>query len=139
MNFWKKHILKVFFTYFLVYVLSPFCYMGNQPNENTIIASKTRHDTRNIRVIWELVFSEFFQPEDANDSSSDVRFLIKKARAVLRTDNILKISQSELTVSASEDDSINFLEPLIPLLQFTKLYYKAGFYTLFSGLSPPSV
>ena len=139
MNFWKKHILKVFFTYFLVYVLSPFCYMGNLPNENTIIASKTRHDTRNIRVIWELVFSEFFQPEDANDSSSDVRFLIKKARAILRTDNILKVSQSELTVSASEDDSINFLEPLIQLLQFTKPDYKAGFYTLFSGLSPPSV
>lgn len=138
MNLWKIQISKLFLTYFLLYVLSPFCYMANQSNENTAIAPKTKHNT-NIRVIWELVFLKLFQHEDTNDDSFNVRFLIKKSRAVLRTYNTLKMSQSELMVSASDDDIIPFLKPLIPLLQFTKSYYKADFYTLFSGLSPPSV
>ncbi len=138
MNFLGKSISKLFLAYFLIYVLSPFCFADNQLNVNTAITSNTEHNTSSIHVIWELVFSEIFQKENAEDNNVNVRAIIKKARAVLRADNSLKLAHSEFTPSI-QNDVVPLLEPLSTLMQFLTLNPQKGFCISFSGPSPPSV
>ncbi len=139
MNSQKKHIFKfLFLVYFLFYVVSPLCYAKERLNEGDVIAHTTKHETKNIRVIWELILSKLFQQDNTEDNPSNVHFFIKKARAVLGSNNITKIAQSESAISSLNEFSPPE-ESLIPLFQPIDLKPQDGIYSVSSGRSPPSV
>ncbi|MEW6214300.1 MAG: hypothetical protein AB1478_03720 [Nitrospirota bacterium] len=138
MKLGKRNFFKILFLiYFLLYVVSPICYVENRLNEDNKITRETGYDVKNVVFIWELIVSKLLQQENLIDKPSNVRFLIKKPRAVLDTDNITKVTQTESTTYL--DDPIPSLKPLIPLVQLPKPDSQDGFYLTFSGLSPPSV
>lgn len=135
----KRHIFGIlFFIYFLLYVVSPFCYAEDRLNENSTVTHAAKYDIKKIRVIWELILSKLSQKEDAEDSHSGVHFFIKKARAVLSSNNTVKASQSE-----SEVPPLNDHFPRVESVTFSAGVADAdpqkGFYSSFSGLSPPRV
>lgn len=139
MNCRKRYIFTfLFLIYFLLYVVSPLCYAEERLSEGGLITHATKHNTKNIRVIWELILSGLFQKENPEDRGPDVHFLIKKARAVLSSSNILKTAQQES--ESSYLSNFNFSgEVSPPLIHSVNIAPQKGFYRSFSGLSPPRV
>jgi hypothetical protein len=120
----------------LLYVVSPFCYAEDRISEDSTITHAAKYDIKNIRVIWELILSKLSQKEDTEDNRSGVHFFIKKAKAVISSNNTVKAAQSE-----SELPQLNDHFPRIESVTFSTVFANAnpqqGFYSLFSGLSPP--
>jgi hypothetical protein len=139
MNFRKRYIITfLFLVYFLLYVVSPLCYAEDRLSEDSTITHAAKHNTKNIRVIWELILSKLAQKEDTEDSRPGVHFFIKKARAVLNSNNTVKAAQSECAVS-SFNNLVFFEESLTPLFLLPEPIPQKGFHSSFSGLSPPHV
>lgn len=135
----KRHtITLLFLVYFILYVVSPLCYAEDRLSEDSTITHAAKYDIKNIRVIWELILSKLSQKEDREDNHSGVHFFIKKARAVLSSNNTVKAVKSE-----SEVLSLNNLFPRVEsvafYIEFTDADLQSGFYSSFSGLSPPRV
>jgi hypothetical protein len=139
MIFRKRNIIKfLFLIYFLLYVVSPFCYAEDRISEDSTITHTAKHNTKNIRVIWDLILSKLAQKENAEDNSSGVQFFIKKARAVLSSDNTVKAAQSESEVPPL-NDHFPRMESVTFSAEFTDADPQKGFHSSFSGLSPPRV
>jgi len=135
----KKHIFGVlFFIYFLLYVVSPVCYAGDSVNEKIIITHGAKQNLKNLHVIWELILSKIAQKENSENNGSGVQFFIKKARAVLTSNNTVKAAQSESDV-ISLDNLFSQMESVAFCIEFTDTDPRSGFYSSFSGLSPPRV
>lgn len=135
----KRHIITfLFLIYFLLYVVSPFCYAEDRLNEDGIITHAAKHDTKNIRVIWELILSKLSQKENAEDNSSGVQFFIKKASVVLSSNNTVKAAQSE-SEAPPLNDHFPRMESVTFSAEFTDVDPQHGFRSSFSGLSPPRV
>ncbi len=135
----KRYIITfLFLIYFLLYVVSPLCYAEDGLSEDSTIMHAAKYDIKNIRVIWELILSKLAQKEDAEDNSSGVRFFIKKGRAVLSSNNTVNVAQSE-----SEAPLFDVYYPRIEsgtlFAWVTDADPQHGFYSSFSGLSPPRV
>lgn len=135
----KRHtITLLFIVYFILYVVSPLCYAEDRLSEDSTITHAAKYGIKNIRVIWELILSKLSQKEDREDNHSGVHFFIKKARAVLSSNNTVKAVKSE-----SEVLSLNNLFPRVEsvafYIEFTDADPESGFYSSFSGLSPPRV
>lgn len=151
MNYRKRYFFTfLFLVYFLLYVVSPLCYANDRLSEGGLITHSTKHNTPlipplsrgelkgGVRVIWELILSGLFQKENPEDRGPDVHFLIKKARAVLSSSNILKTAQQES--ESSYLSNFNFSgEVFSPLSHSVNIASQKGFYRSFSGLSPPRV
>lgn len=139
MNCRKRYIfIFLFLVYFLLYVVSPLCYAEDGLSEDSTITHAAKHDTKKIRVIWELILSKLSHKENAEDSRSGVHFFAKKARAVLSSNNIVKASQSESEVPPL-NDHFPRMESVTFFTGFADADSQQGFYSSFSGLSPPSV
>lgn len=139
MIFRKRNIIKfLFLIYFLLYVVSPFCYAEDRLSEDSAITHAAKYDIKKIRVIWELILSKLSQKENADDSRSGMHFFIKKARAVLSSNNTVKAAQSESDVSPI-NDHFQRIESVTFSAVFTEADPQRGFYSAFSGLSPPRV
>jgi hypothetical protein len=151
MNFRKKYTITfLFLFYFLLYVVSPLCYAEDRISEDSIITHAAKYNTPlipplsrgelkgGVRVIWELILSKFSQKEDAEDGSPDVRFFIRKARAVLSSNNTIKVAQSE-SGAPPLNDHFQRIESVTFSAEFTDVDPQRGFYSSFSGLSPPRV
>jgi hypothetical protein len=139
MNCGKRYIFTfLFLFYFLLYVVSPLCYAEDRISKDSTITHAAKHNTKNIRVIWELILSKLSQKEDTEDSSSGVHFFIKKARAVLSSNNTAKAAQSESEVPPL-NDYFQRIESVTFSAEFTDADPQQGFYSSFSGLSPPRV
>lgn len=151
MNCRKRYILTfLFLVYFLLYVVSPLCYAEDGLSEDSTITHAAKYNTSlipplsrgelkgGVRVIWELILSRLSQKEDTEDSRSGLHFFIKKARAVLNLNNTVKAAQSE-----SEVPPLSDYFPRIESITFSAGIADAdpqcGFYSSFSGLSPPRV
>ncbi len=139
MQLCKRNIITfLFLFYFLLYVVSPFCYAEDRLSEDSAITHTAKYDIKNIRVIWELILSKLSQKENTEDSRSSVHFFIKKARAVLSSNNTVKAAQPE-----SEVPPLNDHFPRVESVTFSAWFTDAGpqhgFRSLFSGLSPPLV
>ncbi len=135
----KRHTITfLFLIYFLLYVVSPFCYAEDRISEDSTITHATKYNIKNIRVIWELIISKLSQKENAEDNSSGVQFFIKKARAVLSSNKTVKITQSE-SETLPIDDYSSRMESVTFFTEFTDADPQKIFYSSFSGLSPPFV
>lgn len=147
----KRHIITfLFLVYFLLYIVSPLCYAEDSLSEDSTIMHAAKYDTPlipplskgklkgSVRIIWELILSKLSQKEDAEDSRSSVQFFIKKARAVLNSNNTVKAAQSESAVPMLNDYSPQ-IESVTFSAEITDADPQQGFYLLFSGLSPPRV
>lgn len=147
----KRHIITfLFLFYFLLYVVSPFCYAEDGLSEDSTITDAAKYDTPlipplsrgelkgGVRVIWELILSKLSQKEDTEDNRSGVHFFIKKARAVLSSNNTVKAAQSESEVPPL-NDHFPQMESVTFSAEFTDADPQQGFYSSFSGLSPPRV
>jgi len=140
MKFQGKRIAVLLFSvYFLSYVLSPFCLAEDGIPESSLTSYKTNHNEKNIRVIWELILSNFFHEKNENENSrSNVQILIKKGRALVSSGNFVKLSPS----GSAEFDYNDIIFPLKYYSssdQHTKPEYQTGSYLSVSGLSPPSL
>ncbi|MEW6409586.1 MAG: hypothetical protein AB1488_05675 [Nitrospirota bacterium] len=136
MTFQKRHLFKfLFLIYFPLYVISPLCYAGEWLNEDYSIGYKTRHNVKNIQVVGALVFLNFFQQKDDENSQSNVYLMIKKPCAVLAPNTIVKLTHSVTAVFSSNNIFFS-LEPLISLVQSINSLPEDGYYLSFSGLSP---
>lgn len=138
MIFKKRHIFNfLFLFYFLFYAISPLCYSETQLDNPGAVTRETTHESKSIRLfLWEIIYSKIIQQKDASNNTCNIYF-IKKARAILGSDTITKITRE---YSAFTENTFILLETQLYItftLILSSLY--EGFYPLFSGLSPPSV
>ncbi|MFA5354694.1 MAG: hypothetical protein WC291_10730 [Thermodesulfovibrionales bacterium] len=136
----RRHIVSLaFLLCFLVYVLSPVCYAAESwdgPGEHgSITASKSPHK-KTLHPVWQLLFAGGKQ-DDAGDGPSTVRFLLKKARAVLVTSKS-QPEHEDLVVSPVTGVT-PFESPLPFVFSSPSPYPTKGALRSFSGLSPPCV
>ena len=138
MIFRKRNIFNfLFLVYFLLYVISPICYAEDGLNEKFIIAHETKQDTKNLRVIWELILSKLLRKDYSENNDSGVQLIIKKARAVLSSNNITKTAQAEFEVADNAATPYAVSSDVLSPLADPKP--QNGSYLSFSGLSPPVV
>ena len=137
MDIRKRHRFSlIFLIFFCCYVISPFCYVDNQLNQTGEILNKTNLDIKRMGVVWEFLISKLFNKENTEDSRPNVKFLINKARAVLSSNSIEKISFAKYLLSYT----INLTNPEGSYADTDKLSSPspdAGYILTFSGLSPP--
>ncbi|RJQ56807.1 MAG: hypothetical protein C4526_00865 [Nitrospiraceae bacterium] len=137
MNILKKNIFILLFSvYFLFYILSPLCLAEDGIPESSSDSFKTTLNAKNIRVIWEMVLSDFFSSSEDESGRANVHILIKKARALVSSNSIVKQTPSE----SSEFDCSDFAftRGFYSLSdRYTKPEYRTGSYSSVSGLSPP--
>lgn len=139
MRFRKRHALTMLFSvYFLLYVLSPFCFTKVSLSDSSENAYQLNLSIKELRVVWELFLSGTDKQNDTEDSGHSVQLLIKKARALVNKNSPAKFNPS---------DSAEFV---FNLIDFSPKYfasvpghvkheYRTGFYLSLSGLSPPSL
>ncbi|MFH1701889.1 MAG: hypothetical protein ABIB41_00475 [Nitrospirota bacterium] len=132
-----KLLIFLFLTHFIFYAVSPICYAEDKISENGSIANKTEESNKKVVFMWDLIVSKLLYHKNSSGSLPTIQLLIKKARAILETNTIIKITK-EYSASAEKI----FVSPVtqfqILLIQTPCLIYK-DFVPLFSGLSPPSV
>lgn len=151
MNCRKRYIFTfLFLVYFLLYVVSPLCYAEDGLSEDSTITHAAKYNTPlipplsrgelkgGVCVIWELILSKLSQKEDREDSHSGLHFFIKKARAVLSSNNIVKAAQSESVVPQLNDHFLR-IESVTFSSGVADADPQKGFYSSFSVLSPPCV
>jgi len=137
MDIRRRHTFSlIFLVFFCCYVISPICYVNNRLNHTGEILNKKNFDIKRIGVVWEFLVSKLFNKENTEESRLNVKFLIKKACAVLSSNSIEKISfvkyllcfAANFTTSEGSDASIDKLSSPSP---------DTGYILTFSGLSPP--
>lgn len=137
MNIRRRNTFSlIFLIFFCCYVISPICYIDNRLNHTGKILNKKNFDIKRIGVVWEFLISKLFSKENTEESRSNVKFLIKKARAILSSNSIEKISFDKyllsyavnFTTQEGSDASTDNLSSQSP---------DAGYILTFSGLSPP--
>jgi hypothetical protein len=134
----KRRIIAFLFSiYFLLFVLSPVCFTVDGQAGNNAIFHQTNLNTKNIRVVWELILSKYSANNDDEGSRTNVQLLIRKARALVSSNSIVKLTPSE---SAEFDYSDNTFSQNfhVSLDQRTKPECRTGSYLSVSGLSPPT-
>jgi len=132
----KRIVILLFSVYFLFYVLSPFCLAADGIPENSLTSYNSNHNAKNIRVIWELILSNFFNGNENESSRSNVQILIKKARALVSSGNVVKLTPSG-SAEFDYNDIAFSLKYYSSSDEHTKPDYQTGSYLSVSGLSPP--
>lgn len=132
-----KFLIFLFLTHFIFYAVSPICYAEDKLIENSSIASKTEDGDKKVVFMWDLIVSKLLCHKNSPESLPNIQILIKKARAILQTNTLTKITQ-EFSASAEKIFVSHVAQCQILLIQTLCLIYK-HFVPLFSGLSPPSV
>lgn len=139
MKFRNSHIFHtLFLACFAFYVISPFCYIGKNIEENSISAYSTQQNSSRIGVVWELFFGTGAQQNSKEGSQSNVHFLIKKARAVLNSNNPEKIPlhESALCITVDHISLDGYSDHPVQLTP----HFPDDVHPLsFSGLSPPAL
>jgi hypothetical protein len=132
-----KLLIFLLLAHFIFYAVSPICYTEEKLSEGGEIANKTEDGNKKVVFLWDLIVSKLLHHKNSSGSLPNIQILIKKARAILQTNTISKITQ-EYSASAEKI----FVSPVtqfqIPLIQTPCPIYK-DFVPLFSGLSPPTV
>jgi hypothetical protein len=132
-----KLLIFLLLTHFIFYAVSPICYTEDKLSEGGEIANKTENGNKKVVFLWDLIVSKLLYNKNSSENLPNIQILIKKARAILQTNTISKITQE---YSASVEKI--FVSPVtqfqILLIQTSCPIYK-DFVPLFSGLSPPTV
>jgi hypothetical protein len=132
-----KLLIFLLLTHFIFYAVSPICYTEDKLSEGGEIANKTENGNKKVVFLWDLIVSKLLYNKNSSENLPNIQILIKKARAILQTNTISKITQE---YSASVEKI--FVSPVtqfqILLIQTPCPTYK-DFVPLFSGLSPPTV
>lgn len=137
MPLFKRRIIAFLFSiYFLLYVLSPICFAEDGQAGNDAIFHQTNLSAKSIRVVWELMLSKHSARKEDENGRTNVQLLIRKARALVSSNNIIKLTPSE---SAEVDyNGINFsMNFYTPVERPAKPECRTGSYLSVSGLSPP--
>ncbi|RJQ23970.1 MAG: hypothetical protein C4560_00625 [Nitrospiraceae bacterium] len=135
MLFYRRRIIaSLFSVYFLLYLLSPICYTEDGLPGASVYQANL--NTKSVRVIWELILSKHLTPEDAGSNQPNVQLLIKKARALVSSNNIVKPTPSKPAEFDYNDNT--FPQNFFTLsYQDTKPECRTGSYLSVSGISPP--
>lgn len=151
MIFRKKNIIKFLLpVYFLLYIVSPLCYAEDRLSEDSSINHAAKYNAslpspltmgesgEGISVIWELILPNRSHKKDTEDRCPGVHFFIKKGRAVLSSKNTIKAAQLE-SEAPSLTDYFPRIESVISSAGVVDAAPQHGFYSSFSGLSPPRI
>jgi len=133
----KRHAVTILFSvYFLFYVLSPFCFTNDGLSDSSESAYRLNLSIKNIRVVWGLFLSGSDEQKDEGGSRHNVQLLIRKARALVSTNSIVKFTPPESAefVFNEIDFSPKFCTSLS---RYTRQEHRTGFCLSVSGLSPP--
>lgn len=132
-----RHIITLLFSiYFSLFVLSPICYTADGLSEENGADYQAHINITSLHVIWELKLSKYLPRKNAGSSKQNVRLLIKKARALVSSNYIEKLSSSG-SAEFDYSDIIFSLNFHSSLGQYAKSEYRTGSYLVVSGLSPP--
>jgi len=132
-----KIFIFLFIFYFLFYAVSPLSHSLTQLDGATVTTGEKNCETKGVYLLFgELIWSKLFQQEECPDSSGNNRLLIKKARAVLNSNDTVKTTQNYAIANRN-----TFVLPVTRAyadLPENPVSLYESFYSLFSGLSPPS-
>ncbi len=140
----KKNIISALFLFcFIFYSVSPLssrC-IDNQADESTTKTAESH--IKNLRLfLLELFASGISQGPEQSENPLSITILLKKRRAIVRAQGLLKGAPAQDYTVTSVTSSYTVLSEL-PGLQSIAHYDGPksfdGFHYLYSGLSPPSV
>lgn len=126
----------LFIFYFLFYAVSPLSHSLTQLDDATVTTGEKNCETKGTRLLFgELIWLKFFQKKEHQGSSDKFRLMIKKARAILKSNNTIKLTQKY----AIPDKNVFVLSLTRFYVSFIPDHLSSyhGFPCLFSGLSPP--
>jgi len=141
MHFQKRHILTLLFSaYFLLYVLSPLCFAQDGLHDDSPVVYKTYPNTKNIRVIWELILTNIYKKGQDNNGNrqAHVQLLLKKAKALVNSGSTVKLSKS-VSAEIFPGDIWSYPGYAASFVPFEKPLFQGFTCLLSSGLSPPAV
>jgi len=133
----------LFLIYFIVYAISPLSgtFTGKSDITNSSVPRRAVSFAENLHIwSWELIFSEFSEKDNSSHSPSRVGVLIRKARAIIPEDTVMKSLPLEKNVLIPK----NLLPLPVDLPSGVTVFFSIGrnlkgFCSLYSGLSPPFV
>jgi hypothetical protein len=134
-------LIILFAAYFALYSISPVCYAGGSSAGYDYMVSKDgRTGSGGLIVVWKLLLTRLLASAHCEDDALQVNFIIKKARAVISPQNILKENVPERTAYFQPRPQVFFEEgPLFDDTPIVTACAQTGLYVLFSGPPPPSV
>lgn len=132
----KRDILIfLFLIHFLFYAVSPICYADDQLSEGGTIICRPGVGIKNGFFTWELIFSKFIYHNASSGSLPTIQFIIKKARAILESNDITKILHGNFILKIKLF-TVFIVQLWLAFIQIPSLSH-VDFYPFFSGLSPP--
>jgi hypothetical protein len=139
MLFRKRHAVAVLFSiYFLFYVLSPFCFTKDGLNDGNGSSYQLNLSLKNIRVVWGLFLPGRDKQKDTAGGGNNVQLLIRKARALVGTNSVVKFTPPEYAEFVFNE--IDFSpRSRASLALYARPEYRTASYLSVSGLSPPSL
>jgi len=126
----------LFIFYFLFYAVSPLSHSLTQSDDATVTTGEKNCETKDSYLFFgDLIWLKFFQKKEHKGGSDNFRLLIKKARAILKSNNTIKLTQEY----AIPDKNVFVLSLTRFYVSFIPEHLSSynGFPSLFSGLSPP--
>lgn len=126
----------LFSIYFLFYVLSPFCFTNDGLSEGGESTYQLNFNMKNLRVVWGLFLSAPDKQRDPGAGGYDVQVLIRKARALVTTNSIVKFAPSDSAEFVFSE--IDFSpQGCTSSARYSTGEHPAGPCLRVSGLSPP--
>ncbi|MBU4321413.1 MAG: hypothetical protein L6246_07965 [Thermodesulfovibrionales bacterium] len=139
----KCLILRLlFFILFSFYTISPisYAYASETIGENIYNSDETHSHSKKISIyLWELIYTQLVSTDDADDTDSTARLLLKKKRAIIPK-NVTPTSAHLENFSLAEN---YFVLPSHSLVRFFIEHNASkpfrGAQSLHSGHSPPQI
>ncbi len=120
--------------FFSCYTLTPLYHQGSRHSRDSNRLSDQNHQWRNIRMLlWDFVIAKLTHEEKGTTSPISVHVLLKKRRAVVNSGSVPEISLQSSENVIVKDQSV----PSGSLFNASYHVSASGFYSRYSGLSPP--
>lgn len=141
----NKIIMFLFLLYFVSYIISPLSYTfaDDRPNPSftwikPVVDSFTTA-TKSIRIfLWDTLYSNLVQKETGSNAPPTISFLIKKKRAVVRSNSPLKPLPVEYGSGEIGVPQLSAFDAISTVAYCPRVTSYKYFYLVPSGLSPPS-
>lgn len=141
----KIYLCRFLFTlYFIIFAFSPLTYAYTKSHPDKSFIADTTNNVSSINVLFlDLLCSSFnsLEKQDHAEDSPSGRFLLKKKRAIISTNDELKLIQSDNLVIIEKYLSLPVCPSVATKFPQNIQNQKAlnGFRLLYTGLSPPSL
>lgn len=141
----NKIVTFLFLLYFFTFIISPLSYAfeDDRPDPATLwirpVVDSYTTASKSIKVfLWDLVCSSLVRKSDNSETPSSVSFLMKKKRAVIRSNSPVKQLPVEYGSAEIDVPHESIFETIGTVAYCSNIASYKHFYLVPSGLSPPS-